>query len=353
MRKRMIIEFVVLAMLAMGAGPVGAAIWNWSTTASSNATADPSINWAEGMAPSAVNDSARAMMAALAAWRNDISAVNTSAGTSSAYTLTTSEGVTATPSDGQMLSFMAHTTNAVNATLTVDGGTTYQLKFNGANVGAGVIVTGTPYRVAFKSSAWNLEAGYGNPYNISLGGYLYTSVSTAPNSNFVAADGSCISRTTYAAYFALVSTTYGACDGTTTFGVPDMRGRVAAMLDGGANRLTNASTGCGTAFTALGATCANGTQSKTLITANLPPYTPAGTVAITSIALNTRGDGPAAANTQASLFLGNTTETAFLANSQPFASGTATFTGTAQGGTSQALPSIQPTYGVNVFVRIF
>ena len=35
----------------------------WSRTAASNATADSSINWAEGQSPSSVNDSARAMMA--------------------------------------------------------------------------------------------------------------------------------------------------------------------------------------------------------------------------------------------------------------------------------------------------
>lgn len=40
----------------------------WSTTAANNATADPSINWQEGQAPSTVNDSARAMMAAIATW---------------------------------------------------------------------------------------------------------------------------------------------------------------------------------------------------------------------------------------------------------------------------------------------
>lgn len=44
------------------------ALWQWSTTAANNATADPSINWQEGQAPSTVNDSARAMMAAVATW---------------------------------------------------------------------------------------------------------------------------------------------------------------------------------------------------------------------------------------------------------------------------------------------
>jgi len=48
------------------------AFWKWSRTASSNAAADNTINWAEGMAPSAVNYSARAMMARLAEWRASV-----------------------------------------------------------------------------------------------------------------------------------------------------------------------------------------------------------------------------------------------------------------------------------------
>jgi microcystin-dependent protein len=40
-----------------------------------------------------------------------------------------------------------------------------------------------------------------------------------------------ISRTTYAALFAILSTTYGAGNGTTTFNVPDCRGRVTAGKD--------------------------------------------------------------------------------------------------------------------------
>ena len=43
-------------------------LYRWSQTAASNATADASINWQEGQAPSSVNDSARAMMASAAAW---------------------------------------------------------------------------------------------------------------------------------------------------------------------------------------------------------------------------------------------------------------------------------------------
>ncbi len=51
--------------------------------------------------------------------------------------------------------------------------------------------------------------------------------SAAPT-GFLLCDGSAVSRATYAALFAVVSTTFGIGDGTTTFNVPDMRGRVPA-----------------------------------------------------------------------------------------------------------------------------
>ena len=50
-----------------------------------DATADSTINWAEGQAPSSVNDSARAMMAATAKYRDDIAGAIVTSGTSTAY----------------------------------------------------------------------------------------------------------------------------------------------------------------------------------------------------------------------------------------------------------------------------
>jgi microcystin-dependent protein len=48
---------------------------------------------------------------------------------------------------------------------------------------------------------------------------------TAPT-GFLACDGAAVSRETYAALFAVVSTTYGVGDGSTTFNLPDARGLV-------------------------------------------------------------------------------------------------------------------------------
>lgn len=85
--------------------------------------------------------------------------------------------------------------------------------------------------------------------------------------------GQAVSRTTYSELFSTIGTTYGVGDGSTTFALPDLRGRVAAGEDdmGGtaASRLTTA--GSGVNGLALGAT--GGAQTHTLTTAQLPALT--------------------------------------------------------------------------------
>lgn len=55
---------------------------------------------------------------------------------------------------------------------------------------------------------------------------------TAPE-GWLAADGSAVSRTTYAALFAAIGTTFGAGNGSTTFNLPDARGVVMRGVDNG------------------------------------------------------------------------------------------------------------------------
>ena len=54
--------------------------------------------------------------------------------------------------------------------------------------------------------------------------YMYAG-STAPT-GYLLCDGSDVSRTTYAALFDAIGTTFGAGDGSTTFGLPDLSGKV-------------------------------------------------------------------------------------------------------------------------------
>lgn len=96
-------------------------VYKWSQTADDNATADGTINWAEGMAPSAVNNSARAMMAAVAKWRSDNAGSLTTGGSSTAYTLTSNQVFDSlTNMSGQSLRVKFHATNGASATLQVD-----------------------------------------------------------------------------------------------------------------------------------------------------------------------------------------------------------------------------------------
>lgn len=85
--------------------------------------------------------------------------------------------------------------------------------------------------------------------------------------------GQAISRTTYAALFAAIGVTHGAGDGSTTFAIPDLRGRVPGGKDdmGGtaASRLTTA--GSGVDGATLGA--AGGAQTHTLTAAQMPAHT--------------------------------------------------------------------------------
>lgn len=98
-----------------------------------------------------------------------------------------------------------------------------------------------------------------------------TAASVAP-SGWLLCYGQAISRTTYANLFSAISTTYGPGNGTTTFNVPDLRGRAVAGRDdmGGAaaGRLTNSGTGNpGINGSALGA--AGGVDRYTLTTTQL------------------------------------------------------------------------------------
>lgn len=58
---------------------------------------------------------------------------------------------------------------------------------------------------------------------------------TTPPSGWLKANGAAVSRTTYAALFAAIRTTFGAGDGRTTFNLPDLRGEFLRGLDDGRN----------------------------------------------------------------------------------------------------------------------
>jgi microcystin-dependent protein len=88
----------------------------------------------------------------------------------------------------------------------------------------------------------------------SILGYAGTTEPTG----WVFCDGAALSRTDYAALFAALGTSFGTGDGSTTFNVPDLRGRVPVGKDdmgsGAASRVVSGSDGLdGATFAAVGA----------------------------------------------------------------------------------------------------
>lgn len=155
-----------------------------------------------------------------------------------------SQGFLKVPSGGITSNELA--TNSVTATKIVDGAVT-SAKLNSDAISA-LMPTGTvlPF------------AGLNLPGN--TGDWLFC-------------DGDAISRTTYSSLFGIIETTYGVGDGSTTFNIPDLRGRVIAGQDdmGGASadRLTGLSGGVN--GDNLGAT--GGSETHTLTTSEIPSHT--------------------------------------------------------------------------------
>lgn len=109
-----------------------------------------------------------------------------------------------------------------------------QLNSQTANVTGNITVGGTVDGVdvsVLNTTVSNLQTLVNNL--VPIGTMMAWSHATVPNSNWLACDGSAISRTTYSSLFTLLSTSYGSGDGSTTFNLPDMRRRVAIGTSAG------------------------------------------------------------------------------------------------------------------------
>ena len=149
--------------------------------------------------------------------------------------------------------------------------------------------------------------------DIQIGDYKQSAVSS--NSyGWLLCNGGAISRTVYASLFAIIGTSFGVGDGSTTFNLPDHRGRVSG----------NIGTGAGLTARSLGATVGAETHQLALseIPAHSHNYTRYNTLfnnvpgvggsnnnvwqGTTTISTNSQGGGDSHNNMQPTLFAGNT-----------------------------------------------
>lgn len=127
--------------------------FTWSTTAANNDTADATINWQEGQSPKTVNNSGRAMMAALAKYFADQSGNLETGGTSTAYTVTTNQQFTSL-SDGLSIWVKFDQTNGASPTFSPDSLTAKALQAPaGTAIATGFIDADIPYKLTYDATA--------------------------------------------------------------------------------------------------------------------------------------------------------------------------------------------------------
>jgi microcystin-dependent protein len=214
---------------------------NWSEDDNANTAAAPD-GAPEGMAPSGVNNVLRAHQGALKRfyiWTNP----KITGGSGTTYTLSYAVAPGALV-DGMTHLVQFHAVNSTAPTLNVNslGATPIHYYSAGAwrAVPAALWDADTIFRVAYHGSS--------GAYRIlnrpdTTGDWIATGRSTARGGTILGY-GQAVSRTAYTGLFAAYGTTYGVGDGSTTFNLPDLRGRaVAGKSDMGGSDAGNLSGG--------------------------------------------------------------------------------------------------------------
>jgi microcystin-dependent protein len=143
-----------------------------------------------------------------------------------------------------------------------DDGATALIVKDGGNVGVGTATPGYKLEV---NGALNANPIYQNGSVLVPPGSLMMYIAAAAPGGWLVCNGSAVSRSTYAALFAVIGTTYGVGDNATTFNLPDMRGRVPVGSGTGAGLTTRSLGGSG------------GAETHTLSTSEIPSHSHTGT----------------------------------------------------------------------------
>lgn len=212
-----------------------------SATAASNTTVN-GIGSAGSSNANLIDDLVRELAAQGRQFANDLGASNTVGGTADAITITPSSGSLSAAHDGLLIGFLAGSTNTSTSVTANVGGLGSEPVKKGilgaeTTLAIGDIRSGGMYLLRWRSAwdsaggAWELiPLGWGAAAATDAGQIGYFARNSAP-AGWLKADGTAVSRTTYAALFAAISTTFGTGDGSTTFNLPDLRGEFVRGWD--------------------------------------------------------------------------------------------------------------------------
>jgi hypothetical protein len=133
----------------------------WSKTAATNSGSDSNVNWAEGQSAPSVNNSARAEMASVAMWRDDLNGTIVTGGTATAFTVTTNQ-VFAALVDGLEVAFKMTLASGATPTLNVDGLGAKTMRYDASvALPTGALAIGTIQRATYDLSddMWIIHGG--------------------------------------------------------------------------------------------------------------------------------------------------------------------------------------------------
>jgi len=191
---------------------------------------------------------------------------------------------------GMMFTFKANTRNTGACTLNVNSVGAVTIKKEGTlDLADGDIEAGAIYTVVYDGTNFQLM----NPKGSAPTGSMMMWVGASAPTGWLLCDASAVSRTTYATLYSVIGDTYGNGDGSTTFNVPDMRGRVPIGVGTG---IGDGASGTGlpaggTTTDVIARATWKGSKTHTLTTSEMPAHTHGSSLLRSGTGIG-RTDGP-------------------------------------------------------------